>query len=140
LVQKTRQHDYVGKVTAIHCISLGAQEKVYRQKIYKELAELDIVVVACPSAWIDNSWVIEQPQDVIGPIHNAITPVKEMIAAGVKVALGTDDIADIYKPFSDGDMWIELRILLEATHLYELDDLATIASTNGLRALGLTAG
>lgn len=137
LIEKTRQHGYAGKVTAIHAISVGAQPRAYRQKIYQQLAELDITVVVCPSAWIDNSWVDEQPDDVIGPIHNSIAPVKEMVKAAVTVALGTDDIADIYKPFSDGDMWTELRFLLEACHFYDMDVLADIASVNGRKALFL---
>jgi len=135
LIEKTREHDYAGKVTAIHCISVAAQERAVRKKIYKDLAELKISVVACPSAWIDQSWVLQQPNDVIGPLHNALTPVREMLEAGVCVALGTDDIADIYKPFSDGDMWTELRFLLEASHLYDMDALLSIATTNGLVAL-----
>lgn len=135
LIAKTREHDYAGKVTAIHCISVAAQKRSYRQQIYKDLAELDITVIACPSAWIDQSWIGQQPDDIMGPLHNSITPVKEMIAAGVRVALGTDDIADIYKPFSDGDMWTELRFLLEACHFYDMDTLADIATTNGRRAL-----
>ncbi len=135
LIDKTREHDYAGKVTAIHCISVAAQPKARRQKIYKDLADLDITVVACPSAWIDQSWVASQPDDIIGPLHNSITPAKEMIAAGVTVALGTDDIADIYKPFSDGDMWAELRFLLEACHYYDMDALADIATVSGKKAL-----
>lgn len=137
LIDKTVEHSYQGKVVAIHSISLGAQPRAYRQKIYKRLAEAKIIVVACPSAWIDNSWIADKTEDVIGPIHNAITPAKEMIAAGVTVALGTDDIADIYKPFSDGDMWTELRFLLEANHIYDMDKLVDIATTNGLKSLGL---
>lgn len=135
LIAKTKEYNYKGKVTAVHCISVAAQHKEYREKIYKDLVDQDITVVACPTAWIDNSWVIEQPKDILGPIHNAATPAKEMYAAGVRVALGTDDIADIYKPFSDGDLWIELRLLLEANHLYNIDHLADIATKNGLRAL-----
>ncbi len=137
LINKTREHGYKGKVIAVHCISVGAHPQAYRKKIYKGLAEQDITVVACPSAWIDNSWILEQKKDVLGPIHNAVTPIHEMIPAGVRVALGTDDIADIYKPFSDGDMWSELRILLEATHTYDIDVLADIATVNGLAALGI---
>jgi cytosine/adenosine deaminase-related metal-dependent hydrolase len=60
-----------------------------------------------------------------------------MLAAGLNVALGTDNIRDIYKPFNDGDMWTELRFLLEACHLYDLDVLAAIASVNGRKALFL---
>ncbi len=132
LINKTREHDYKGKVTAIHCISLAAQKKSYREKIYKELIEQDITVVACPSAWID-----ARRSETLVPSHNSVTPIDEMIPAGVRVAIGTDDIADIYKPFSDGDMWTELRILLEATHTYDMDALLEIATTNGKRALFL---
>jgi len=132
LIQKTREHGYKGKVSAVHCISLAAQPKDYRQKIYKELVEQDITVIACPSAWIDG-----RRSETLAPTHNSVTPIDEMIPAGVRVALGTDDIADIYKPFSDGDMWTELRFLLEATHTYDIDILAEIATTNGRRALFL---
>src|ERR1039458_5373843 len=137
LISKTREHDYAGKVTAIHCISVASQERSVRQKIYQDLAELEITVIACPSAWIDQSWVAQRPHDIIGPLHNAVTPAKEMLAAGVRVALGTDDVADIYKPFSDGDMWTELRFLLESCYLYDMDALADIATINGLAALGI---
>jgi cytosine/adenosine deaminase-related metal-dependent hydrolase len=132
LINKTREHGYGGKVTAIHCISLAAQPKAYREKIYAGLVEQDITVVACPTAWIDS-----HRSETSVPSHNSVTPIDEMLPAGVRVALGTDDIADIYKPFSDGDLWTELRVLLEATHTYELDALADIATINGRRALWL---
>jgi cytosine/adenosine deaminase-related metal-dependent hydrolase len=96
-----------------------------------------VMVVACPCGWMDNSWVAGLDHDVIGPIHNSVTPAKEMLAAGVTVSLGTDNIQDIYKPFNDGDMWTELRFLLEAQRLYDLDALVAIATTNGLATLGL---
>ena len=137
LVDKTLEHGYQGKVVAIHSISVGAQPKAYRQELYKKMKAAGIMVVACPTAWIDNSWIAGQPDDVIGPIHNAVTPVKEMLAAGLTVAIGADDIQDIYKPFTDGDMWTELRFLLEAQRLYDLDALADIASVNGRKALWL---
>jgi cytosine/adenosine deaminase-related metal-dependent hydrolase len=136
LVKKTVEHGYEGKVAAVHCISVGAQPRAYRHELYKKMKDAGISVVVCPCGWIDNSWVASQPEDVIGPIHNAIAPVREMVAAGLNVAIGTDNIRDIYKPFNDGDMWTELRFLLEACHLYDLDVLAGIASVNGLKALG----
>lgn len=137
LVEKTIEHDYQGKVVAIHCISVGAQPATYRKELYEKMKDAGIIVVACPCAWIDNSWVAAKSEDVIGPIHNAITPVKEMIEAGITVAIGTDGIQDIYKPFTDGDMWTELRLLLEAQHFYDIDALVKIATTNGRKALFL---
>lgn len=137
LIDKTIEHNYQGKVVAVHSISVGAQSREYRTSLYERLAKAGIIVVACPCGWIDNSWVAGLDHDVIGPIHNSVTPVKEMLAAGVVVALGTDNIQDIYKPFSDGSMWTELRFLLEAQRLYDLEALAAIASTNGRKALFL---
>jgi len=137
LIEKTLEHNYQRKVVAVHCISLGAQPREYRQDLYAKMKDAGIMVVACPCGWIDNSWVAGLDHDVVGPIHNAVTPVKEMLAAGLTVSLGTDNIRDIYKPFNDGDMWTELRFLLEAQRLYDLDALAEIASTNGLATLGL---
>ena len=135
LIDKTIEHGYEGKVVAIHSISVGAQPKAYRNELYKKLKDVGIIVVACPVGWIDNSWVAGLEDDVIGPIHNAVTPVKEMLDAGVTVALGTDNIQDIYKPFADGDMWTDLRFLLEAQRIYDIEALSIIASTNGLKAL-----
>ena len=132
LIDKTREHEYKGKVAAVHCISVAAQEKSVREAIYSGLVEQDITVIACPSAWIDSR---RSEQKAVR--HNTVTSIDEMVPAGVRVALGTDDIADIYKPFSDGEMWTELRFLLEATHFYDIDKLTEIASVNGARALFL---
>lgn len=137
LVEKTVEHGYQGKVVAVHCISVGAQTKQYRQDLYTKLKEAGIAVVVCPVGWIDNSWVAAQTDDIIGPIHNAIAPVKEMVAAGLTVSIGTDNIQDIYKPFNDGDMWTELRFLLEAQRIYDIVTLAQISTINGLKSLGI---
>lgn len=137
LVEKTIEHEYQGKVVAIHCISVGAQPREYRQQLYAKMIEAGVMVVACPIGWIDNSAVAAQDHDVIGPIHNSVTPVKEMLAEGLAVAIGTDNTQDIYKPFNSGDMWDELHFLLEAQRMYDLDVLADIATVNGLKALGL---
>ena len=61
-----------------------------------------------------------------------------MIPAGLCVALGSDNIADIYKPFSDGDLMTELRMLLESNHFYDAEELVRIATENGRRVLGLS--
>lgn len=137
LIDKTIEHGYEGKVVAIHSISVGSQPKQYRQEIYKRLRETGITVIACPVAWIDNSWVAGKDEDIIGPIHNAVTPVVEMLEAGVTVAIGTDNVQDIYKPFADGNMWTELRFLIEAQHLYDIDALVEIAVDNGRKAMFL---
>ena len=132
LARKTIEHGLQGKVSAIHCISLAAHNKKYRHEVYDLCREADLLIISCPTAWIDHNRT-----ERMAVSHNSITPVDEMIPAGLTVAFGTDNICDIYKPFSDGDLWTEMRVMLEACHYYDIDNLVKIATTNGLKVLGL---
>ena len=132
LVQKTLEHQMQGRVAGVHGISIAAQPQATRQKLYREMKEAGAMMIACPTAWIDH----RRREDLV-PSHNSVTPVDEMIPAGITVALGPDNIADYYKPFTDGDMWTELRFLLEACHYYDLEQLVKIATSNGRQVLGL---
>lgn len=132
LARKTIEHGMQGKVSAIHCISLAAHPKKYRYEVYKLMREADLIAISCPTAWIDHNRT-----ERLAPSHNSITPVDEMVPEGITVAFGTDNICDIYKPFSDGDLWTEMRVMLEACHYYDIESLAKIATINGLKALGI---
>ncbi len=132
LARKTIEHGMQDKVAAIHCISLAAHPKAYRSEVYKLMREAELHVISCPTAWIDHNRT-----ERLAPSHNSITPVDEMVPAGLNVAFGTDNICDIYKPFSDGDLWTEMRVMLEACHYYDTDNLAKIATINGLKVLGI---
>lgn len=132
LVRKTEEHGMEGRVAAIHGISIAAQRIAYRRKLYQKMKNAGVMLITCPTAWID-----ARRSEEVAPIHNAIAPVEEMVEAGITVGLGTDNIADVYKPFTDGDMWTELRFLLETCHYYDLQQLARIATTNGRKVLGI---
>ena len=132
LIAAVRRHGYEGRTVAVHAISVSAQPKEYRMKIYKELAELGIAVAVCPSAALS----MRQLDQYQAPVHNSIANVPEMLEVGVLVGLGVDNIADFYEPFVNGDMWIELRILQEACRYYNLDEMVKIASINGAKILG----
>lgn len=132
LIKKTKEVGMKNQVVAVHAISLATHPKDYRQKIYQQAKEVGLMFISCPTAWIDS-----RRSEELAPIHNALTPVDELIKFDIPVALGTDNIADIYKPFTDGDMWTELRFLLEASHFYEIDRLVEISTTNGLKVLGI---
>ena len=122
-----------GRVSAIHCISVGAHKADYRQELYKKMTEAQLNVITCPTAWIDS-----KRSEELAPIHNSIAPVEEMIPAGINVAIGTDNIADLLKPFTSGNMWTELRFLLESCRYYDIDELVNIATINGLKVLDIS--
>ncbi|PIT86690.1 MAG: hypothetical protein COU33_01710 [Candidatus Magasanikbacteria bacterium CG10_big_fil_rev_8_21_14_0_10_43_6] len=134
LIHYTKKYGYEGRVVAVHAISVSAQPKEYRTRIYQELADAGIAVVVSPSAALG----MRQLDQFNGPIHNSIANVPEMIEAGVVVGLGVDNIYDFYQPFVDGDMWTELRMLQEACRYYNFDELVHIATTNGRKILNIT--
>jgi cytosine/creatinine deaminase len=132
LIKKTVEHNMQGRVTAIHSISLSAQPIDYRQQIYRQMKKENINLITCPTAWIDG-----KRSEELAPIHNSIAPIEELCEYGVNVGIGTDNIADIIKPFTDGNMWTELRFLLESCRFYNIEKLVDISTVNGLKILDI---
>ena len=132
LALKTIEHGMQGKVSAVHSISVAAHPRKYRYELYDLIKKADMHIVSCPTAWIDHNRT-----ERLAPSHNSVTPVDEMIPKGINVAFGTDNINDIYKPFSDGHLLTELRVMLESCHFYDVEQLSNIATVNGLKALGI---
>jgi len=144
LCYKTIEHNMQGKVVAIHGISIAAEPKPYREYLYHLMKKAKLMVISCPTAWIDS-----KRSESTTPFHNSLTPIDELIPAGIPIALGTDNIADYMVPFCDGDMWGELRLLTTGTRfirpllnednkrINHFQELINIATVNGLKSLGL---
>ena len=121
-----------GKVVAIHGISIAAHSRMYRRRLYDLMKKADVMMIACPTAWIDTP-----RSESIGTVHNSMTPVDELDPAGITVALGTDNVCDAMVPWNGGDMWHELMTLATGCRYDEMEALAKIATVNGRRVLGL---
>ena len=123
-----------GEVTAVHGISIACHNKEYRRDIYKMSQDAGLSFISCPTAWIDS-----RRKESATPTHNSITPVEEMLEYDLVVAIGSDNIHDVYKPYSTGDMGTELKFLLEALHLYDMETLSDIATKNARLVIGMEA-
>ena len=121
-----------GRVTAVHGISIAAHNKEYRKEVYKMSRDAGLSFITCPTAWIDS-----RRTEWVTPTHNSITPVEEMLEHDLVVAIGSDNIQDVYKPFSDGNMYTEVKFLLESLHLYDIEALVRIATKNGRLVIGM---
>ena len=132
LCRKTIEHGMEGKVVAVHSISLAAHPIQYRKEVYRMAQDSGMMFIACPTAWIDHPRC-ETPM----PFHNAVTPVDELLEHDLTVAIGSDNIHDIYKPYADGDMRTELRFILESCKIYDEDQLKNIATVSGLKVCGI---
>ena len=132
LARKTIKYGLEGKVTAVHSISLAAHPKKYRQKVYNISKDAGLSFITCPTAWIDHKRTEE-----LNVNHNAITPVDELIQNNLTVGIGTDNIHDIYKPFSNGDILTEVKFLIECLHLYDIEKIIKILTINNKKIMGL---
>ena len=118
------KYNYQGKARAVHSISLSCHPLDYQTKIAKRLSALNIGVIVCPSAALS----MTQHSEYVCPIHNSIAPVKLLTDHNVSVGLGIDNVEDIFMPFCDGNLVFELRLLAEATRIYEPNTLIKIAT------------
>jgi len=130
LALRTIQHGLQDKVVAVHSISLACHRKDYRHYVYEICKDAGLQFVSCPSAWIDH-----QRSERLSPTHNSLTPIDEMLEWGLTVGIGTDNIEDIYKPYCNGDMMFELRLVLEAYKIYNDRVLIDLAYNNGQKIL-----
>ena len=132
LAKKTIEYKLQGKIVGVHGISINTHPKKYRSHLYKLMRKANLMMVACPISWLNS-----RRSEDLTPTHNPTTPVDEMLPEGITVGIGTDNIADLFMPYNDGNIWNDLRVLMEMNRLYDIDTLIKIATTNGRKILGL---
>lgn len=123
LAVTTLREGWIGRVTAQHCRAMALYPEPYYRKIEYLLKKGKIGVVSDPQT---------------GPLY---ARVKSMYRAGVRIALGQDDIADAYYPFGRNNM---LEVAFLAAHLMwmtsrdEMEILYDLITTNAAEALNMS--
>jgi len=119
---KTIEQGWQGRSLAHHARAMALYPTPYLQKIAALLKTAQMGVVSDPHT---------------GPLH---ARVKELLAEGVLVCLGQDDISDAYYPLGRNNM---LEVAFLAVHLLwmttaaEMDQLYTMVTRDAARAMGL---
>ncbi|MBE3562035.1 MAG: cytosine deaminase [Ktedonobacteraceae bacterium] len=129
----TLQQSWQGRVTASHCTAMHSYDNAYAFKLIRLLARAGVSVVANP---FDN--VVLQGRFDTYPKRRGITRVKELLAAGVNVALGHDSIMDPWFPLGRGDMLAaaQLALLLcQMSGYEEINAVLDLITTNAARTL-----
>ncbi len=103
-----------GRVTLSHLCALSALEATAAHALIEGIARAGITVVALPQT---NLFL--QDRGAGTPLRRGVTLVRELLAAGVNVRFGTDNVRDWFFPFGDGDM---LDTALFAAVAAQLDD------------------
>ncbi len=111
-----------GRALAHHARAMALYPQPYFQKVAALLRQAKMAVVSNPHT---------------GPLH---ARVKELLAEGVTVCLGQDDISDAYYPFGRNNM---LEVAFLAAHLLwmttsrEMETLYDMVTLNAARAMNV---
>jgi len=111
-------------VWLVHVISPSTYDEPRFNKVLAGLVENNIGVICCPSAAIS----MRQFRPLQTPTYNSIARVLEMLAAGVHVCIGSDNIADICSPAGTPDLTDEVFVLSNAIRFYHVGILAKLAA------------
>ncbi len=134
----TLEQSLQGRVTSSHCTAMHSYDNAYAFKLIRLLARAQVNIVANP---FDN--VVLQGRFDTYPRRRGIARVKELLAAGVNVALGHDSIMDPWFPLGRGDMLAAAQLALFLCHMSgyeEINDVLDLITTNAARTLRIQDG
>ncbi|MDR7555475.1 MAG: amidohydrolase family protein [Armatimonadota bacterium] len=133
LAVKTLETGYRGRVVASHCGALAAYNDTYAAKVVGMVAEAGITICSNPHI----SLVLAGRRDR-EPIRRGITRVRELLAAGVNVVSGQDDVNDPYYPFGRNSQAEVALFMAHTAHLTSPDEIERcfdMVTGNAARAL-----
>lgn len=103
-----------GQVVCGHCCSLSVQDEATVRETLMLLRDAGIIVVSLPLV----NLCIQGRRDAGTPQWRGITLLRELLSAGVKVVLASDNCRDPYHPFGDLD---GLEVLGQSIKIGQLD-------------------
>jgi cytosine deaminase len=115
LAETILETGYRGRVTAGHCCSLTVQDEAIQQRTIETVARAGISVVSLP---LCNLYLMDRGPGGATPVRRGVTLVHELRAAGVPVAMASDNTRDPFYPYGDLDM---LEVLREGARILHFD-------------------
>jgi cytosine/creatinine deaminase len=130
MAREAIKRGWQGRALAHHCRAMSAYPESYLQSLLDILREAGVAIVSNPHT---------------GPLH---AKIPELMAAGITVCLGQDDISDAYYPYGRNAM-LEVAFLashllwmMSRTEMETLYDMITVNPANALHIadFGITVG
>jgi cytosine/creatinine deaminase len=120
LLDATEKYGWQGRVSASHCCAMAVWEPEYTSSMIARAAALQVNVITNPATNL-----LLQGRGDGAARRRGIPPVKDLLAAGVRVACGQDCVHDAFYPFGTGD---PLQVALILCHAAQLSTPAEIRS------------
>jgi cytosine deaminase len=108
------RHRFMGRIVVGHCCSLALAEDDDRTRIIELLGEAKVAVVSLPMC----NLYLQDRSPGRTPRLRAVAPLHELDAAGVAVAVASDNTRDPFYAYGDLDI---LEVFREATRILQLD-------------------
>lgn len=124
-----------GRVTGSHLTSMHSMDNYYVSKLLPLMAEAQLSAICNPMV----NLVLQGRHDTY-PKRRGLTRVKEMLAAGINVALGHDDVLDPWYPLGTHDMLEVAHIGIHALHMsgrQDMEQLFRAVTYNPAKIMGL---
>lgn len=124
-------------VTASHCVSLDQMDEAARRSTIEAVAEAGVSIVTLPHT---NLFLQGRGH---APMPRGLTPVAELIEAGVTVAAGADNLQDPFNPVGRACPFETAGLAIMATHRLPRDAWAMVSAASAAvvgRPSGLNVG
>lgn len=137
IAQSVLRTGFTGRVVCGHCCSLTLQSEQQVQQTLALCADAHIGIVTLPTA----NLYLQDRQPNRTPRWRGVTLVREMLDAGLTVAIGGDNVRDPFFPYGDHDMLDTLRQAVRILHLdHPIRDTPRLSGPNAARLMGLDQG
>ena len=126
---------YIGRVTAGHTCALAAYDDHYASYVIEKVAKAGMRTITNPPT----NLVLEGRNDK-QPIRRGITRVKELLAAGVTVCFGQDNLNDTFYPFGAANSLQLANLTGHAAQMTapdEIEKLYDMITVDAAKILGL---
>ena len=135
LALETSRLGLQGRVTGSHLTSMHSMDNYYVSKLLPLMAEAQLHAVCNPLV----NMVLQGRHDTY-PKRRGLTRVKELLAAGINVGLGHDDVLDPWYPLGTHDMLEVAHMGIHALHMSgveEMKELFSAITYRSAKVLGL---
>ncbi len=116
LAEAVIETGYTGRVLAGHCCALTVQGEAIQQRTIERVAEAGIAIVSLP---LCNMYLMgRNARGGVTPLQRGVTLLHEFRAAGVPVAIASDNTRDPFYAYGDLDA---LEVLREGARILHFD-------------------
>jgi cytosine deaminase len=135
IAEQTIRRGLQGRVTLGHLCMLDVLEPAHRARVIDRLREAQIHVISLPATELHVKGRTDARRTWRG-----ITRLGELRAAGINVAISTNNVVNPFTPYGHPDLLRQALVAAMSAHLGNLDQLAWLPelfTVNPARALGL---